>query len=825
SDIFFDIEGFPLDEGGLEYLWGSTYFDAEGQRVFKDFWAHNPEEEREAFKGFIEWAYGLWKNDPSMHIYHYASYEITACRRLMGRYGVCEQEVDELLRNEVFVDLYKIVKNGLLLGETSYSIKKVELLYRGNRDTAVGNGADSIVVYQTWRDLNEQGLEGRSWDNSSILADIRNYNIDDCNSTQELVVWLRSQQKLANFSYLGRTTKVEDEKTEEINERIHLRDRLLKRSLEGVETNPIAAGLDEQIAWSLEFHRRESKPIFWRLFDRMATAPDELVDDLDCLVNCRRTEREPFKDSPKARNLTYEYRFDLSQGFKATVSEFYIWGAEGEDGKKVKASFCREVSQLEKGLICLKSGLEMPAILTLIPDEYVNPNPIPAAIELFAQEYEQSGSELGKNALLDFLRRGAPRFTSKFEEARTSRSIVNSQDPKKRLAEIVAAVKSLDSSYLVIQGPPGAGKTYTGKHIICELLKGGARIGISSNSHKAIQNLLIGAAELARKDGIAANFVCTKEGDDALVDLGIKVVVNAKLAAQTDGACVLGTTAWGFAREDLAAKLDYLFIDEAGQVPVANLIAMSRSATNLVLMGDQMQLGQPSQGTHPGESGASILDYLLRGQPTIPPHMGVFLDTTFRMHSQVNAFISRHIYEGKLLSDPSADLRSIKVPDGYKGELDREQGIIFVPVAHEGNSQASDEEVARIALLVHELVGCELETEDGKRPLTLADMLFVSPYNHQVTKLKQALGDSAKVGSVDRFQGQEAPVVFFSLCSSTVAESARGMNFLFDRNRLNVAVSRAQCLVIVVGNPGLIEARPGNVDQMRSLNLVCALIG
>ncbi|WP_440616928.1 TM0106 family RecB-like putative nuclease [Cysteiniphilum sp. 6C5] len=204
-DVFFDIEGYPLDEGGLEYLWGCAYFDENGKRQFIDFWAHDRIQEKQCFQDFIHWVYTRWQQDPKMHIYHYANYEIAACRKLMGRYGVCEYEVDQLLRNEVFVDLYKIVKGGILLGEPRYSIKNVEHLYRGKRQTEVGNGGDSVVVYEKWRNLNTLGEEGDTWQSSKILNDIRDYNIDDCNSTQELVDWLRKQQSAYGIEFLGKS--------------------------------------------------------------------------------------------------------------------------------------------------------------------------------------------------------------------------------------------------------------------------------------------------------------------------------------------------------------------------------------------------------------------------------------------------------------------------------------------------------------------------------------------------------------------------------------------------------------------------------------------
>lgn len=229
-DVFFDIEGFPLQEDGLEYLWGCTYFDDTGNREFKDFWAHGREEEKQAFKNFIGWVYERWQHDPSMHIYHYANYEIAACRKLMGRFGVCEEEVDQLLRNEVFVDLYKIVKGSLIVGEPRYSIKNIERLYRDKRKTEVGSGGDSVVAYEKWRDLHSLGLEGKTWEESEILKSIRDYNIDDCESTQELVKWLRERQREHNIPYLGKTEIQHPEVKEEITERTLLRDRLLENA-------------------------------------------------------------------------------------------------------------------------------------------------------------------------------------------------------------------------------------------------------------------------------------------------------------------------------------------------------------------------------------------------------------------------------------------------------------------------------------------------------------------------------------------------------------------------------------------------------------------
>jgi predicted RecB family nuclease len=809
-DVFFDIEGFPLADGGLEYLWGNTYFDMQGNRQFKDFWAHNPEQEKLAFKAFIEWVYARWQQDPQMHIYHYANYEIAACRKLMGRYGVCENEVDHLLRHNVFVDLYNIVKASVLLGEPRYSIKNVEHLYRGKRDTEVGNGGDSVVVYEQWREAFAEGRETDDWNTCKILSDIRDYNIDDCNSTQELTDWLRNQQAEHQIAYVGIHKEEEPKISDEANARTNLRDKLLAKS-ESLESED--ARITENMAWTLEFHRRETKPMWWRLFDRMGLSHVDLEDDLDCIAGCVRTAREPFKQSDRARHMCYEYQFDTNQEYKPLKNDSaYLLGPELN-----KVTLVQEESDFDNGLIVVKAKDEPETVISLIPDEYVAPGVIQSAIDDVVAQFD--AGNLVNTAISDFLYRKVPRINN-----HAAGDIVNATESEARLKQIIHAVVNLDSSYLTLQGPPGAGKTHTGKHIIAELVQQGKKIGISSNSHKAINNLLVGVASYCQAQGIHVQCFCTKETGDEIADNQITVIDNKSIQDHLTSGCVVGTTAWGFCREELKGEFDYLFIDEAGQVSVAKLIGMSRATSNIILMGDQMQLGQPSQGSHPAESGLSILDYLLHDSPIIPANMGVFLDTTYRMHSSVNEFISKAIYQGQLKSHQSNDQQKVLVPTDYSGQLNQEAGVIFVPVEHQGNTQASDEEVVAIQQMVSELMGRMFIDKKGKAtPISMEHMLFVAPYNHQVGKIQQALGGSAKVGTVDKFQGQGAPIVFFSLCSSDAGESARGMDFLFDKHRINVAISRAQCLAIAVGSPNLLNSPAKNLDQMKKQNLIAML--
>lgn len=828
-DVFFDIEGFPLDGDGLEYLWGCTYLDDDGQRAFRDEWAHDTTAERRACESFIDWVHARWLADPGMHVYHYAPYEVTACKRLSGTYGTREAELDDLLRNEVFVDLYAVVTQGLQIGEPRYSIKNVERLYRPTRTTDVASGGDSVVVYDLWRERHARGEDSADWRESTVLASLRDYNRDDCDSTLELRDWLLVQRDVgADGQSIGlqpdsrgvperascHPPEAEPEPSEEIVARLALRDRLLARAA-AEERGDGERALLATLAGVLEFHRREDKNVWWRYFERIDPANTSLADDPACLADCRRTERAGFKPTPKARNLAWEYGFDTRQAFKGIAAEVYIKGTDNGEGKPRQAKVLRGESSLEHGRVVLQCKVEPPPAVTLVPNELVSSRPIPAAIDAVIGDIESGRTT--RSALLDFLERRPPRF----EECKGGK-IIRSIDTA--LEDTIEAVQTLDRSCLVIQGPPGAGKSYTGARIIAALIAEGQRVGIASNSHAAIGNLLASTVKHCRARGIEGHFVRSKKSSDELDELGIPVVANGKLAEELRAGCVIGTTAWGFARDDLADALDVLVIDEAGQVSIANLVAMSRCARNLVIMGDQRQLGQPTQGVHPAESGLSVLDYRLGDVAAVDPEHGVFLAKTYRLHPAVNAPLSRHVYAGRLETASVTASRTL-VRNGSAGPLDREAGIAFVPVEHEGNQQASDEEVEAIVSAMATLCERRLTCEDGTtRPVTIDDMLFVAPYNAQVARLSQALGAKARVGSVDRFQGQEAPIVFLSLCASEASAAPRGAGFLFDRNRLNVAVSRAQTLCVLVGHPRLKVSPVGTLADLKRVNFVAALM-
>lgn len=800
ADIFFDLEGYPLRIGGLEYLWGAGYID-QGHFNFKDWWAHDREGEKGALQGFISWAYSRWKANPRMHIYHYAPYEITAIRRLMSLHDTCQDEINELLRNQVFVDLYQIVKKGLRMGEENYSIKTVEKLYRAGRgrDTEVVTSIGSVVQYARWLDSGEP----RDWDSSPILKGIRDYNEDDCKSTQELAEWLRG---LASDNGIDLTPSMVAKELEESDEPDFLIEQ--RRIIQGLR-NKSGDVVASVLADLMGFHRREDLPVWWRLFDRSGMELEDLRDDPGCIAGViadgsPRTEK---------RSLVQRYRFDPTQECKLPKgSVMFPW--------ELNVKFTVHTIDLKKGSIELKVGIEklnknfdgkFPQTGSLLPYEIVPAKTIREALQSIAENYLDRG--LLPYCLHSLILRDSP-------------CQLMSQPGETPFNASLRIANTMQGKCLVIQGPPGTGKTYTASQMIYDLLAQGKKIGIASNSHKAIVNLL--QTLIAQSGGPVRG---VRGGGDPDEVPSIPSLDNSKVFASYKGGVVAGT-AWLFTRPEWEDQLDYLFIDEAGQVSLANAVAMSRCATNLVLMGDQMQLEQPIQGTHPGDAGLSVLQYALkdmvRSLPEAPlfhqvvPHeLGIFLGETHRMHPSVCSFISESIYQGRLASHTDCHRQRIEVPSGASIII-RENGIIPVLVEHEGNTQSSEEEAKVVVAIVNELLGRVYTDKQGtSRRLGLDDILFMAPYNAQVNVLKRLLQPEARVGSVDKFQGQEAAVCILSLCSSYGEYGSRGLAFILDKNRINVAVSRAMCMAIVVADPRIAQSPASSLNEMTLLSLFC----
>lgn len=799
-DVYFDLEGDPLEAASLEYLWGAV--DAEG---FTEWWAFDADQEREAFEAFMRWVLDRRARDASMHVYHYGAYETNVLKRLAARYETLENELDTLLREERFVDLYRVVRNGVRIGEPSYSLKNVERLYRDQRDAGVETAVDSIVQYDLW----VQSGQPPDWRRSEILAVIRQYNREDCESTRDLAVWLRRQRKSVGGAASGDAP--ERSESEQRRQARKLRDGLLAQLQASAGTRAPFAPLFAQL---LEFHLREDRPAWWVFFDQRAMSEEQLIEDFNCLAGLR--YKRPAKDAGNAR--TFRYDFEPGQHTKIDVgSTCYV---DGDLSLQVRVT----AMELERGAVRLEfqSGAwkqldqTPPARISLIPRETYPTDTISRAILHLAQRYLDHG-ELPQ-PLAHFLERRAPAMTGH----RKGSLVLAAETATDAVPRLCAAMQE---TALVIQGPPGSGKTMSAARAILELLDRGATIGVASNNHKAILNLLAKCLEVGPET--LRPLKAGGERTDAFFRSHPQVrhVTNSDVGGLLDRHRLVGGTAWLFCREDMAERFDYLFVDEAGQVPLANLVGMARSAKNLVLVGDPVQLPQPTQAAHPGESGRSTLEYALDGAATINPELGVFLDRSFRLHPLLCSTISDAFYDGRLRSAPGRENRVVRIDATLETEV-RSAGLAFVPVVHDGNSQSSPEEVEKIVGLVERLAGCDVTDLEGAVTGLLGHegILVVAPYNLQVRALRRALPVAVRVGTVDRFQGQEAPVVLISMCASDASQSPRGLNFLLDPNRLNVALSRAQCLAVVVGNPGLVRARARSIEQMERINLFCRIL-
>lgn len=798
GDLFFDMEGDPLYPDGLEYLFG-FYFIENGKPIFKPSWAHDHKNEKLTLQKVIDFIVAHLKAHPDAHIYHYNHYEETALKRLASRYATRESELDGLLRSRKLVDLFKVVREAIRISEPKYSIKNLEVFYMEKREAEVATAGDSIVVYEEWR---------QNPDDHQLLQNISDYNEDDCRSTLLLRDWLLTLRS-ADMSWFNLDTQpVSEERLQAQQEAEENRISYLQNLTSGHEGQEFE--FRELVAQLLEFHRREAKPQWWAMFDRQERTHDELVEDADCLGGLKADpSHPPYKEK---RSFVYTYQFPAQVTKLKKGSPFLRADNLESAGTIVDLNMEDRTIKIKKG----PKGGPLPDALSITPPGPIDNRVLKGALYRFADAIIAGSGKY--QALTSFLRKEKPVVTGH----KADTPIISAEDNS--LQAIAKAVGKLQDSFLFIQGPPGAGKTFTSSHVILELLRRGKRIGISSNSHKAINNLLDGIEKAAQKVEVPFTFKgqkkCSTSNPDSVYNGEI-----IKSVSDSDGmdpnSDVIAGTAWLFAREEYDETLDYLFIDEAGQVSLANLVAMGLSAKNIVLVGDQMQLGQPIQGTHPGSSGMSILDYLLEGKSTIPADRGIFLGTTWRMHENVCQFISDAVYEGRLRPEKGTQNQTLILADSAHTEL-KPNGIRFIEAKHEGCSQKSEAEGRIIQDLVASLLQQQYKDRAGQQhAMSPENILVVTPYNVQVNYLTSILPEEVKVGTVDKFQGQEAEVVIISMVTSGAEDLPRDIEFLYSKNRLNVAISRARTLALIVASPNLLEISCHTVEQLELVNTLC----
>jgi predicted RecB family nuclease len=820
GDLFFDFEGDPMHPGGLEYLcgvlWQAAGSEEDGEPVpgyphlrFRAFWAHDREEEKQAFSELMAFLMTRLSQAPDAHLYHYAPYEKTALRRLASMHATAEAAVDELLRTNRMVDLYRVVREGVRVGEPSYSIKKLERFYMPARDTAVASGGDSLVIYDRFRQTGE----------SSLLNELRDYNRDDCLSTLLLRDWLIGRATQAGRWPPAPGAAVENsrEDPEQEGERAEKRQATeqTQAELEAVlVSDPQAPDVEARqlMADLVGFHRREAKPAWWAFFDRQERSAEELQDDDECLGGCV-ADGENWIGQEK-RSLTFRYRYP-EQETKLREGAAVHLAATGEPAGTIIA--LDEASRT----VTLKRGAakgELPRELCLIPGRPVKTDVLRDAVWAVARDMAAGGTAFPH--ILALLRRDPPRLIGNPHGAPIVEA--DHDDPARLLEAAKRAVHALDHSWLVIQGPPGAGKTYTTSHTIASLIKAGKTVGVASNSHKVIDNVLHAVETRLVESGEPMRLLGQKKDSGGEPYEGRGFIQSVTNNADIDPTVpIIGGTAWAFACPELLASRDVLFVDEAGQVSLGNLVAMATAARSVVLVGDQMQLAQPIQGTHPRDSGCSALDHLLQGHAVVPQERGIFLSKTWRMHPDLCSFISSAVYEGKLESETGCTAQRLVLARDAHPVL-KPAGLAFLPVAHAGCRQKSEEEAQTVRDLVTSALRQRVVGRNGiERALTLEDVLVVAPYNMQVNLLRSILPDGARVGTVDKFQGQEAEVVIVSMATSGTDDMPRDASFLLSRNRLNVAISRARCLAVLVASPGLLDLVANSVEEMRLANLFC----
>jgi uncharacterized protein len=562
------------------------------------------------------------------------------------------------------------------------------------------------------------------------------------------------------------------------------------------------------LAHQIDYFRREDKSAWWEYFRVHELEHDELLDERKAITGLVFNGVLPRIGRDK--NETHQYKFPPQE----------VSIDEGDDLIEVKGEKIGSVRgiDLTNGTIDIKKTAKAAHIHpgAVHVSERVDPGSLATSLMALAASIDEDG--FGRvwpfQAAKDLLMRRPPKMTD--GEGATLRPGEDHVDGAVRIA------LNLDRSVLAIQGPPGSGKTYTGANMILALAQAGKRVGITAVSHKVIRNLSEACIRIADQRGKRISFIhkVSEESEGPLPD-GIAETKKGDQARAglAEGKVVCGT-AWLWAEDPSREVLDYLFVDEAGQMSLSQVLAASRSAKNLILLGDPQQLEQPQRGAHPEGSNVAALTYLLDGRATMPEGKGLFLGVTRRLHPAICRFTSTLFYEGRLTSLEGLERQVISGGTPFDGA-----GLFYVPVEHRGNQNKATEEISAISLIVQELLShanwADLKGET--RRLAKKDILIVAPYNAQVAALCARLPD-LNIGTVDKFQGQEAPIVIYSMTSSSVEDAPKGMSFLFNPNRLNVATSRAKSVCILVASPRLLESECKTIDQMRWANGLCTYV-
>jgi uncharacterized protein len=810
GDIYFDIEGDAFYPGGsLEYLLGYAFLDKEQKLCYEKYWATTRAEEKLAFEKFMIFVTTRWKQYPNLYIYHFAPYEPSAIKRLARTHATFEKEVDELLRAERFIDLHAVFKEALLASVERYSLKDLEKFTKYTRVADLHDASRARKVLESALELSEFNALPKD-----TLTIVEQYNADDCLATEALHQWLEKlrSELIKEGKEFQRPVPGEAIANEKI-QAMDIRSQALFNALTKNLPDDKSLWTQEHhakwlLAHQIDYFRREDKSAWWEYYRVHEMEHEDLVDERKALTGLQYLETLPLK--PREKTQTHRYSFHPQE---TSIDE----GDEVHEVKGEKVGTVQAVSLINNTIDIKKMAKTVDVHPNAIHVyERIDPGSLATSLMNFASVIDEDGlAHTGPHhASKDLLMRRKPKLQDGTEGA----SLLPDEDP---VTGAIRLALNLDKSILPIQGPPGTGKTYTGAKMIIALVKAKKKIGITAISHSVIRTLADKVKALADEENFKIEFVhkVTDKSDNAPAHITETNDSKKAIAALDEQKVVCGTV-WLWADDNSRETLDYLFIDEAGQMSLSHALAASRAAKNIVLLGDPQQLEQPQKGSHPEGSDVAALTYLLEGHPTMPEGKGLFLAHTRRLHPSITQFTSEIFYESRLQSLPGLERQQISGSTHFD-----DAGLFYVPVTHRGNQSKSREEIEVTANIVEQLLGSAsyINARGEKRPITKEDILIVAPYNAQVAALIEKL-PGMHIGTVDRFQGKEAPVVIYTLTSSTVDDAPRGMNFLFSPNRLNVATSRAQSTCILIASTTLLQADCHTIEQMKWANALCRYV-
>lgn len=799
-DIYLDLEGDPMVEpGGLEYLFGWYY-----QGVYTPIWVNNEEEEKAAFEQFIKFAINTLAIDPGTHIYHYAPYETTAFKRIMSKYATCEKQMDDFLRAGTFVDLYGIVRQSIRASVEKYSIKDLEKFFGYEREMDLRALSKIKAEYEF---LLETGKLEEATD--EMKAGIQLYNQDDCISTQRLHVWLEGlrAELIANGTVLTRPEIKPGDASEKIKEHLERIKPIFDALMQGVSENSDERNTPVDrakfiLAHMLNWYRREKKSFWWEYYRLLKMPADELIEERGALSYLQYTGEV----EKVAKSVVETYTFPHQES-ELEKNDKVKNQAEETAGTIVSIDLKKREVKIKKA--AAKAGQHPISIFPF--EDFPTTDKENAIIEM-AEWVIENGFESdlpNYRAGRDLLLRNKPR---------TLEAVVETDNT---LEKALDWSLKLNESILSIQGPPGTGKSYTASNMIIGLIKANKKIGITALSHKVITGLLEKVQLEADKAGLKINMLQKVKADNEDEQAWTTTSDNAAMLAHMGDANVIAGTSFMWSTPNYRAAVDYLFVDEAGQLALIDTLAIAQSTKNIILLGDPQQLQQPQQGVHPEGTEVSALEHIINDQKTISNEQGVFLKETYRMHPSICAFDSELFYENKLNARPELANQCIEGNTSFIGS-----GLYYVNVNHNGNTNSSEEEVDVIAKIVADLTKGDVQwnnSENKKATITKNDIKIISPYNAQVQKLLGKI-EAVSAGTVDKFQGQEAPVIIYSVATSSPEDAPRGMDFLYSPNRLNVAVSRARCIFIMVSNASIFEPDCKSPAQIKLANPFCRFV-